>query len=147
MQESSMNKIASLMAVSAMLLSAAASAARPEPLHEPAEGFYVPGNQYTASLDQTHNQWRLQPASGEDLVVDLGTCATGAMIPAGVWLLVLDSRGRPELLAPSVTPLPAGSADHVALRSCETAQGSELAVPAALLKLLGERTGAVYVYN
>ncbi len=142
-----MNKISTLMAISAMLLSAAASAARPQPLHEPAESFYVAGNQYTASLDQTHNQWRLQPASGEDLVIDTGTCATGTMIPAGVWLLVRDERGRPELLAPSVTPLPAGSADHVALRSCETAQGSELAVPAALLKLLGERTGAVYVYD
>lgn len=142
-----MNKTTTFMAISAMLLSAAASAARPQPLHEPAESFYVAGNQYSASLDQTHNQWRLQPASGEDLVVDLGTCATGTMIPAGVWLLVRDSRGRPELLAPSVTPLPLGASDHVALRSCETAQGSDLAVPAALLKLLGERTGAVYVYD
>ena len=142
-----MNKTTTFMAISAMLLSAAASAARPQPMHEPAESFYVAGNQYSASLDQTHNQWRLQPASGEDLVVDLGTCATGTMIPAGVWLLVRDSRGRPELLAPSVTPLPLGAPDHVALRSCETAQGSDLAVPAALLKLLGERTGAVYVYD
>lgn len=142
-----MNKIAPLMAISAMLISAAASAARPLPLHEPAESFYTPGNQYTASLDQTHNQWRLQPASGDDLVIDTGTCATGAMVPAGVWLLVRDSRGRPELLAPSVTPLPPGMPDRVPLRSCESAHGSELAVPAALLKLLGERTGAVYVYD
>ena len=142
-----MNKTTTLIALSAMLLSAAASAARPQALHEPAEGFYVAGNQYTASLDQTHNQWRLQPASGEDLVVDTGTCATGTMIPSGVWLLVRDSRGRPELLAPSVTPLPLGASEHVALRSCETAQGSDIAVPAALLKLLGERTGAVYVYD
>ena len=142
-----MNKTTTLMAISAMLLSAAASATRPAPLHEPAESFYVAGNQYTASLDQTHNQWRLQPASGEDLVVDTGTCATGTMIPAGVWLLVLDAQGRPELLAPSVTPLPAGSSDRIALRSCETAHDRQLAVPTALLKLLGERTGAVYVYN
>ena len=80
-------------------------------------------------------------------MIDTGTCATGAMIPAGVWLLVHDAQGRPELLAPSVTALPPGMSDRVALRSCDRASGRELAVPQALLDLLDDRTGAIYVYN
>lgn len=135
------------LALSAMLISAAASATSPSPLHAAPESVYVPGGQYTASLDQTHNQWRLQPVTGQDLVIDTGTCATGAMVPSGVWLLVRDVRGRPELLAPSVTALPPGVPDRVALRSCDRANGRDLAVPQAILDLLGERTGAVYVYN
>jgi hypothetical protein len=143
-----MSKLTPTIALISLLISAAAAGAtRASALHDAADPFYVPGNQYTASLDQTHNQWRLQPLSGQDLVIDTGTCATGAMVPAGVWLLVHDAQGRPELLAPSVTPLPPGMPDRVALRSCERASGSELAVPQALLDLLDDRTGAIYVYN
>jgi len=140
---------APILALAAMLLSASAIAgsARPSPFHEPAGGVFVPGSQYTASLDQTHNRWRLQPLAGPDRIIDTGTCATGAMIPAGVWLLVRDARGRPELLAPSATVLPAGVPDRVALRSCDQARGSDLAVPPALLDMLVAGTGAVYVYD
>lgn len=147
-----MNKLApdsahAAIAIAAMLISATAGAAGPAPFHGAPDSMYDAGSQYTASLDQTHNQWRLQPASGDDLVIDTGTCATGTMVPSGVWLVVRDPQGRPELLAPSVTRLPHGVPDRVALRSCGKATGRELAVPQTVLDLLSERSGAIYVYN
>lgn len=134
------------LALAAMSLSAAANPARPV-AELAAAGDYSPGSQYTASFHQTLNRWRLQPADGQDVEIDTGACATGAMIPPGVWLVVRDVHGRPELLAPSVTPLPAGVPDRVALRHCDEAHGRAIAVPRALLEILGERTGAVYVYD
>jgi hypothetical protein len=109
------------------------------------EAVFVPGGQFTASLDQTLNVWRFLPMNGQDVVVDAGACSTGAMAPVGVWLLQLDRDGRPELVAPSVTPLPAGASDHIALRACDQASGRELAVPQTVLDLLASNTGAVYV--
>jgi len=105
------------------------------------------GSQYTATLDQSHNQWRLQPINGHDVVIDTGDCATGAMVPAGVWLLVTDAQGQAELLAPSVTRLPAGRPDRVALRACDKASGRQVAVPQSVLDLLTANTGAIYVTN
>ena len=134
------------LALAAMSLSAAANPARPV-AELAAAGDYSPGSQYTAAFHQTLNRWRLQPADGQDVEIDTGACATGAMIPPGVWLVVRDVHGRPELLAPSVTPLPAGVPDRVALRHCDEAHGRAIAVPRALLEILGERTGAVYVYD
>lgn len=110
-----------------------------------AEAVYRAGSEYTATLDQSHNRWSLQPVNGQDVEIDIGACATGAMVPAGVWLLVIDDRGRPALLAPSATPLPAGLADRIALRACDKAQGRELAVPQTVLDLLTRNTGAIYV--
>ena len=145
-----MNKLAPFLvaaAIAATIMSAAVGAAVPAPFHAASDSMYDPGSQYTASLDQTHNQWRLQPANGDDLVIDIGTCATGTMLPSGVWLVVRDRQGRPELLAPSVTRLPHGVPDRVALRSCGQASGRELAVPQTVLDLLSERSGAIYVYQ
>ena len=111
----------------------------------PGEAVFVPGGQFTASFDQTRNVWRFLPMNGQDVVVDAGACSTGAMAPVGVWLLQLDRDGRPELVAPSVTRLPAGASDHIALRACDQASGRELAVPQTVLDLLASNTGAVYV--
>lgn len=108
---------------------------------------YNAGSQYTATLDQTHNLWRLQPLSGQDVVIATGACATGAMVPTGVWLLVLDGHGGAELLAPSTTHLPAGARERIALRACDRASGTDLAVPQSLLDLLAANTGAIYVSN
>ena len=112
-----------------------------------AEPIYSAGGQYTATLDQTHNLWRLQPANGQDLIVHTGTCATGNMVPPGVWLLVIGKDGRPELLAPSVTRLPPGSPERISMRACNLAHGHDLAVPQSLLDLLTANTGAIYVSN
>jgi len=138
--------------ISSLMLSSAATAlpsrlpAAPD-LADPVAATYTPGSQYTATLDQTNNRWRLQPANGQDVVIDAGLCATGAMVPAGVWLLVIDGQGQPELLAPSVTRLPAGSPDRIALRNCGQAQGRQLAVPQTVLDLLTANTGAIYVID
>jgi hypothetical protein len=104
---------------------------------------YIAGSQYTAELNQTTGHWHLLPANGQDVVIDTGTCATGAVHPKGLWLLVRDANGRPELLAPSTTPLPAGSPDRIAIRSCDEATGKALAVPQVVIDLLTADTGAV----
>jgi hypothetical protein len=104
---------------------------------------YVAGSQYTAELNQTTGHWHLLPANGQDVEIDTGTCATGAVHPKGLWLLVRDANGRPELLAPSTTPLPVGSPDRIAIRSCDQATGNELAVPQVVIDLLTADTGAV----
>ena len=109
------------------------------------EAVFIPGGQYTATLDQTTNVWRFLPMNGQDVVVDAGACSNGAMASVGVWLLQLDGQGRPELVAPSVTKLPAGAPDHIALRACDQAHGRELAVPQTVLDLLMANAGAVYV--
>ena len=135
----------STLLTAALLSSGLAAAPARASLVDPNEPVYVAGGQYTATLDQTQNVWRFLPMNGQDLLIDAGTCATGAMAPVGVWLLQLDRDGRPELVAPSVTPLPAGASDHIALRACDQASGSELAVPQTVLDLLASNTGAVYV--
>ena len=104
---------------------------------------YIAGSQYTAELNQTTGHWRLLPANGQDVVIDTGTCVTGAVHPNGLWLLVRDAQGRPELLAPSSTPLPAGSPERIAIRSCDQAKGNALAVPQVVIDLLAADTGAV----
>src|SRR4249920_2088887 len=104
---------------------------------------YTAGSQYTAELNQTNGHWRLMPANGQDVVIDTGTCTTGATHPNGLWLLVRDTEGRPELLAPSTTPLPAGSPERIAIRSCSQATGNALAVPQVVIDLLAADTGAV----
>jgi len=104
---------------------------------------YDAGSQYTAELNQSTGHWHLLPANGQDVVIDTGTCGTGAVHPKGLWLLVRDAQGQPELLAPSTTPLPAGSPDHIAIQSCDKATGNALAVPQPLIDLLAADTGAV----
>jgi len=58
-----------------------------------------------------------------------------------------DGSGRPELLAPSVTRLPAGYAERVQLRACGEAGDGRPAIelPQVLIDVLAERTGAIYV--
>ena len=131
--------------LTAALLPGGLAAATPG--FDPAAPVYVPGGQYTASYDQTRNVWRFLPMNGQDVVIDAGRCSTGAMAPVGVWLLQRDRQGRPVLVAPSTTRLPAGVADQIALRACDQARGRELAVPQTVLDLLAENTGAVYVGN
>ena len=109
---------------------------------------YDPGSQYTASLDQTHNQWRLQPADGQDLVIDIGDCATGAMVPSGFWLLVSDSRASPSCWRPRSPACPPATRTGLSCAACDKAHGRQLAVPQILLDCAVERnTGAIYVDN
>lgn len=113
------------------------------------EPVFIAGGQYTATLDQRTRQWRLLPMDGRDVEVasPAGECTQGPAIPKGVWLVTRNVKGRPELLAPSVTPLPAGHSDRVQLLACgESGDGSpSLAVPPELIEWLSARAGAVYI--
>lgn len=105
--------------------------------------------QYTATFDQASQHWRLLPIDGQEVEIfsPQRQCARSAQIPQGVWLVTRDNRGRPELLAPSVTHLPAGRSDTVQLLACgENANGKPaLELPQILIDVLAERTGAIYV--
>lgn len=106
---------------------------------------YTAGSQYTASFAQTGAVWRLHPSNGQDIRIGTGSCQTGAMAEPGLWLVVPDGRGHLDLVAPSITPIRAGRATRVALRACDEATGSALAVPQTVLDLLAAGTSAIYI--
>jgi len=107
---------------------------------------YQAGSQYTAVLDSHNAQWRLLPGDGQDFAIQIDkNCHTSAQVPAGLWLLTRDAEGKPELLAPSQTVLPAGHSGHVPVVSCADGQGNALAIPASLIEWLSDNTGAIYV--
>lgn len=133
--------LASLLATSLFAGNSAATVANGD---EPA---YVTRDQYTAVLHQARGAWQIQPADGQDVLIDTLSCGHGTVLPTGVWLLVADGHGRIDLVAPSVTSLPAGRADHVRLRNCEEAGAQDLAAPQLLIDLLAERSGAVFVHE
>jgi hypothetical protein len=129
--------LAALVALSAPVR---ADAAGPSP--------YQAGSHYTAHLDQSTRQWELLPADGHDVRVSTpGQCAgSSAPVPSGLWLVVRDAEGQPLLRAPSVTALPAGHPDEVALVSCaSTPAGPALAVPPVLIDWLVAQAGAVWI--
>jgi hypothetical protein len=132
--------------ITAALFSSAAFAQTPIASFDNADPVYVAGSQYTAILDQASQHWQLLPASGQVLDISSTACKAGAPIADGVWLLVLDADGRPSLVAPSTTALPAGAADHVALRACDESAGDDAVfAPQELIDLLAINTGAIYV--
>jgi hypothetical protein len=107
---------------------------------------YQAGGQYTAVLNAQNAEWRLLPSDGQDFAIQLDkNCASSAVIPAGLWLLTRDADGKPELLAPSQTALPADHSGHIPVVSCADVASSGLALPASLIEWLGNNTGAVYV--
>jgi len=134
-----MKRISTLIA--SILLSTAAFGGNIDPRVE-----YQAGGEYTAVLNVGNSQWRLLPGDGQDFAIQLDqNCQSSAAVPAGLWLLTRDADGKPELLAPSQTVLPAGHSGHVAVAACDQAQANELALPASLIEWLSDNTGAVYV--
>lgn len=131
----------------ALSLSTAAAANAPAESLRPV---FIEGGQYTAVLSQGQQSWRLLPADGVDLAVSaVAGCEPGDRLPEGIWLVTRDAQGRPMLSAPSVTALPAGHPEQVALRPCGGADGEGLfvAAPQGLIDWLGYNTGAIYVEN
>lgn len=107
---------------------------------------YQPGSQYTAVLNHINSEWRLLPSDGQDFAIQLDAgCHSATAIPAGLWLLTRDADGKPELLAPSQTVLPAGHSGHIPVVACSDEQNTGLALPASLIQWLGDNTGAIYV--
>ena len=124
--------------LASLLLSGVALSAELSPV-------YQAGSQYTAVLNRHNAQWHLIPRVRNNLLVThQQNCRSAILIPPGLWLLTRDSDGRPELLAPSQTPLPIGHSGHIPIISCST-QSEGLAIPARLIEWLNNNTGAIYV--
>lgn len=117
---------------------------RPAPASPPDAPAWEAGSHFTATLHQRSGLWRLHPADGHDLAVTVpAACGDLPAIPQGVWLLVHRADGL-ALAAPSTVALPAGHLGEVALRGCGQ-QGDALHLPAPLMELLAEHTGAIHV--
>ena len=131
--------------LSTLLATHAAAAARPVA----DEAIFVEGARYSAVLSRSQGAWRLMPAGGSELRLRVSPdCGAGASLPRGLWLLTRDGEGRPELVAPSATPLPAGHPGHVRLVDCgrPAADGQPaLAIPPGLVQWLEHRSGSIYV--
>jgi hypothetical protein len=111
------------------------------------EAIFVEGVRYSAVLSQQSRAWRLLPARGHSVRLAVADgCRAGASPPRGLWLLTKDAQGRPELVAPSATPLPAGHAGRLRVVACGTPAGDDaLPVPPALLGWLQQNSGVIYV--
>lgn len=127
------------------LLAATVAHAGPAGKIEDAGPVFTAASQYTAVYRQSQGQWRILPATGQDLAIATGDCPAGRAIPAGLWLVTRDDDGRVQLLAPSATALPDGASDTVAVRACDQAEAGALRLPQPLIDLLASESGAVLV--
>lgn len=113
------------------------------------DAVFVEGARYSAVLSRGANAWRLLPAAGGELRLNVAEhCRAGQAPPRGLWLLTLDDRGRPQLVAPSATPLPAGHPGHIRLVGCDqpvAAGETTLALPPGLIAWLQQNSGTIYV--
>jgi hypothetical protein len=136
-----------VLAAAALALPLAAAAYVERPL----DPVYAAAGQYTASLQARAQLWRLMPLDGNDVEIRSDAVCPHTALPArGLWLIGRDAEGRPELVAVSATPLPAGHSGRIALRRCDDpilGDGSSAAygVPAPLLQMLMAQSGAVLV--
>ncbi|MDR3385980.1 MAG: hypothetical protein P4L92_02910 [Rudaea sp.] len=89
------------------------------------QAVYFDGGQYTAALQQRAHHWHLLPIQGDDVDVTdhASACASRVHVPHGVWMVSSDATGRPQLVAPSATVLPAGFPQHLELRACSDTSG------------------------
>jgi hypothetical protein len=134
----------SALIASAMLGTVASAASVPN--YDP---IYITDGQYDAALNQGAHQWRLLPLFDEEVdVTDHSKdCGSRVPIPNGLWYVTQDGSGRPLLIAPSVTPLPPGFPEHVALRACGESAGGDTAlfVPAVALDWINAHAGAILI--
>lgn len=133
--------------LTALALSAGVAANFPTP----EAPVFIEGSQYTAVLTQEDQTWRLLASDGVDLAVNAAEpgCLAGRRLPEGIWLVTEDGEGHPMLSAPSVTRLPHGYPEQVALVACGTSSNGQphVAAPQGLIDWLGYNTGAILVQN
>ena len=147
------NDFVRLAVLAALLVATVAHAEPPTPATpatpvdqiEDAGPVFNAGSQYTAVYRQARGEWQILPATGQDLAIATGDCATGTVHPNGVWLVTRDDAGRVQLLAPSTTELPAGAADTIAVRACDQPEAGALVLPQPLIDLLAADAGAVLI--
>ncbi len=132
-----------------LLFLSLASPAVPAAVPAADEAVFVEGARYNAVLSRGANAWRLLPAAGGELRLNVAEhCRGGQLPPRGLWLLTVDGRGRPLLVAPSATPLPAGHPGHIRLVGCDqpiNAREAALALPPGLIAWLQQNSGTIYV--
>ena len=142
-----MNRLMPFALLSALLFALPASPRAATPVAD--EAIFVEGTRYDAVFNGALHRWRLLPAQGPDLTLQVApSCHRGSPPPPGLWLLTSDDGGRPTLVAPSATTLPAGHPGRIRLLACDEAADDAqpaLAVPAALLDWLTTHSGTVYV--
>lgn len=137
-------------ALSLIVSLATASAAAADPASN-LTPVYTEGGHYSATLERDNQRWRLTPIEGESLEIrSTDLCPSTARPLPGLWLVGRDAEGRPELIAPSATLLPAGHSGRVALRACNDpalrdAQVDAYGVPGKVLEWLASDSGAVLV--
>lgn len=143
-----MLKRRTLIGLAALALSAGVAANFPA---EPVAPVFIEASQYSAVLSQRDQQWRLLSPDGIDLAVSAAEpgCLAGRRVPAGIWLITQDAAGQPVLSAPSVTELPRGYPEQVALLACgASAKGRpHVAAPQGLIDWLGYHSGAILVQD
>ena len=102
--------------------------------------------QYSAVFEQARGSWLLYPpGAGVVMQQGVGNCREDQAIAPGLWLITHDAGGRVELVAPSVTPLPAGHPDRIVLLACDSAESGGLHLPRALIEVLARDHGVVRV--
>lgn len=113
------------------------------------EAVYIEDGQYTATLQQSAQRWRLLPLRGDEVeVIDRSLdCSSRVPIPHGLWVVTRDDIGRPRLVAPSVTALPPGFPEQLDLRACGDPAGESLTlfVPAVVLDWINDNVGSVLI--
>ncbi len=107
---------------------------------------FIADTQYSAVFEQERGSWLLVPPAGGVLTHQgVGHCRDDQAIAPGLWLVTRDAVGLVELVAPSVTPLPAGHPDRIALLACDSSEAYGLHLPRALIEQLARDHGVVRV--
>lgn len=136
----------SLIALFAGTALAAGAPASGKPSYQP---IYITDGQYTATLQQHSHRWLLQPLRGDevDITDHSKTCGSATPMPKGLWYVSQDDLGRPQLVAPSVTTLPEGFPQRVALRPCGARTDGNMAlfVPAVALHWISDNVGTILI--
>lgn len=110
------------------------------------EPAFISDTQYSAVYEQGRGTWLLfPPAAGVVMQQGGGHCREDRAIAPGLWLITTDGAGRVELVAPSVTPLPAGHPDRIALLACDSVESGGLHLPRELIELLARDHGVVRI--
>lgn len=106
----------------------------------------TPGTVYAVTYDQTSARWSASPGIGRAKVwrAKDARCASDE-IPNGYWIVARAADGSPELVAASHTALPAGHAERLALKVCGDGGPEAVHAPQAVIELLADNAGVVYV--
>ncbi len=107
-------------------------------------------SQYNAVLHSRAGRWEVLDPAGPRLQFETTACPSNSLLPSGLWLLTRDADNAPILVAPSVTPLPAGHSGQIQIRPCGSPQPdrdaqAHLQLPEALIATLEQHASAILI--